>query len=917
MRSAPAHPVPVAPRRGDRRAVIWFAVVVALGHRRPRPGRRRPSPARRLRPGRSPREPDRRSPSSSDWTTFDHDPLRSGVDSSGNSFSPAAPAWTSPVFDGQLYGQPLVLGGRVFVATENDTVYALAADSGSVLWSNHVGTPLDPSTVPGLCGDIRPTVGITSTPVIDPAAGELFVVAAEAVAGGTRHHLVGMDVYTGAVLLDEVIDPVPANQAFLLQRASLALTDGRVIIGFGGNAGDCEPYNGWVVSAPEDGSVPVDASRWPRPNSQGAVWMGGAAPSVDAQGNVWVATGNSASHSSSDPYDYSDGVLELSPTMQPLDFFAPANWFQDNATDADLGSTAPALLPDGLVFQVGKSTTAYVLNQVIAGPRRRSGGPVDRVLLGPRRRGSRRPRRDSLRPLQQRDPRRDRARPRRRWRPGRPPAERTAHRSWPAGWCGPSGAGTSSPSTPAPGRPSSSSPSAARPPRSRRRPPPTVWCWRPRRTRSTPSPVRPDFPGRPTPAPAAPRLLVGGLRRGHLLLRRALPSSARPAPSTSTSRWSAWPPLPTVGATGWWPPTGASSPSATLAFFGSTGAIHLNRPVVGMAPTPDGRGYWLVASDGGIFSFGDAPFFGSTGAIHLNRPVVGMAATPDGRGYWLVASDGGIFSFGDAPFFGSTGAIHLNQPVVGHGRPLPTVGATGWWPPTGASSPSATPVLRLDRRHPPQPTGGRDGRRLPTVGATGWWPPTAASSPSATPPSSARPAPSTSTDRWSAWPAHRCGSPSGARGPGPGSGLLRQTRIRSTVTFRPAGGRAPTTPRPRCPVTRHPPGSMEGSVDGREHRDRHRAPDLRAGGGHCGRDHEPARGEERPLGSHARGHGRCLGRDRRQRRHPLRHPDRCRRHLLRRHGPEVDVRARATRPSGSGWPRTPISTGRRCSATTR
>jgi hypothetical protein len=86
-------------------------------------------------------------------------------------------------------------------------------------------------------------------------------------------------------------------------------------------------------------------------------------------------------------------------------------------------------------------------------------------------------------------------------------------------------------------------------------------------------------------------------------------------------------------------------------------------PIVGMASTPDGKGYWLVASDGGIFSFGDAPFYGSTGAMHLNQPIVGMA--PDGKGYWLVASDGGIFSFGDAPFYGSTGAMHLNQPIVG------------------------------------------------------------------------------------------------------------------------------------------------------------------------------------------------------------------------------------------------------------
>jgi hypothetical protein len=72
-----------------------------------------------------------------------------------------------------------------------------------------------------------------------------------------------------------------------------------------------------------------------------------------------------------------------------------------------------------------------------------------------------------------------------------------------------------------------------------------------------------------------------------------------------------------------------------------------------MAATPDGKGYWLVASDGGIFREGDAVFYGSTGSLHLNKPIVGMAATPDGKGYWLVASDGGIFRGGDAVFYGS------------------------------------------------------------------------------------------------------------------------------------------------------------------------------------------------------------------------------------------------------------------------
>jgi hypothetical protein len=111
-------------------------------------------------------------------------------------------------------------------------------------------------------------------------------------------------------------------------------------------------------------------------------------------------------------------------------------------------------------------------------------------------------------------------------------------------------------------------------------------------------------------------------------------------------------------------------------FFGSTGGMRLNQPVVGMATTPSGNGYWLVARDGGIFAFGDAGFFGSTGGMRLNQPVVGMAPTPSGRGYWLVAADGGIFAFGDAGFFGSTGAMHLNRPIIAMAA---APGGRGYW----------------------------------------------------------------------------------------------------------------------------------------------------------------------------------------------------------------------------------------------
>jgi hypothetical protein len=83
-----------------------------------------------------------------------------------------------------------------------------------------------------------------------------------------------------------------------------------------------------------------------------------------------------------------------------------------------------------------------------------------------------------------------------------------------------------------------------------------------------------------------------------------------------------------------------------------------------MAATADGRGYWMVAADGGIFAFGDAAYYGSMGQTRLNQPIVGLAATADGRGYWLVAADGGVFGFGDAHFYGSAVAEGLKT-VVG------------------------------------------------------------------------------------------------------------------------------------------------------------------------------------------------------------------------------------------------------------
>ena len=155
-----------------------------------------------------------------------------------------------------------------------------------------------------------------------------------------------------------------------------------------------------------------------------------------------------------------------------------------------------------------------------------------------------------------------------------------------------------------------------------------------------------------------------------LLVTLVVPSAVRASASTPT------PHVPGVSAYWLVASDGGVFSFGGAPFYGSTGNIHLNQPIVGMAGSANSGGYWLVASDGGIFSFGSAPFYGSTGNIHLNRPVVGMAAAPNGAGYWLVASDGGIFAFGNAPFYGSMGGQHLNRPIVGMAA---TPDGHGYW----------------------------------------------------------------------------------------------------------------------------------------------------------------------------------------------------------------------------------------------
>jgi Big-like domain-containing protein/putative pyrroloquinoline-quinone binding quinoprotein len=303
------------------------------------------------------------------WTTYRHDAARSGIDP--DSTSPLTPsrAWQTPALDGELYGQPLVSGSYVYVATENDSVYKLAAATGAVVWSEHLATPERSSVAP--CGDISPSIGVTSTPVIDPATERLYVVGAVSTSGVVHHELFALGLSSGQPIpgFPITVDPrYPNGGAAVnqLQRAGLALDGGRILIGYGGNDGDCNTYWGWLVSAPTDGTTGIDSFQVDTSHTAGAIWAAGNAPPLDAAGDVFIATGNGIGNSSSDP-EYGDSVVKLNGSASPLAWWAPPDWQSLDSTDADLGSSMPTLLPGGFLFQSGKDGNGYLLNSTALG----------------------------------------------------------------------------------------------------------------------------------------------------------------------------------------------------------------------------------------------------------------------------------------------------------------------------------------------------------------------------------------------------------------------------------------------------------------------------------------------------------------------------------------------------------------------
>jgi outer membrane protein assembly factor BamB len=550
------------------------------------------------------------------WNEYHADDAHTGTVSTPP-LLPSTAAWTSPALDGDVYGEPLFADGLILVGTTNDTADGLDPATGQVRWSTHLATPVPLSQLP--CGDVDP-LGILSTPVIDPALHRMFVVAEEeAAGGGVQHELVGLDTRSGAIATRQLVDPPGMDVRFQQQRSSLILDQGRVIVAFGGLDGDCGEYNGWLVSASETGTGPLQA--YATPGNEVAMWSAGG-PVVDGSGDIYMATGNG---SSTTTYDEGNSVLKFSPSLQLLDSFAVSQWADDNASDRDLDSAGPVLLGSNLLFEAGKRPTGYLLDTTHLGGiggQRFAGAdgcssfgseawspPMLYVACssGPMRAFEVNTGAATFTPA---------------WTsagPGDGPPIVAGGAVWSEDWQG----GTLYAYDPATGKTLASFPTGA----------------------------ADHFV---TPSVVGDEVVVG--------IGRQLHAYAGPAANLQA----------------FWGTTsdGGVDSYDGAPFRGSAGGVALARPVVGMASTPDHGGYWLVASDGGVFSFGDAAFHGSTGAMRLNKPIVGMAATPTGRGYWLVASDGGVFSFGDAAFHGSTGAMRLNKPIVGMAA-TPT--GRGYW----------------------------------------------------------------------------------------------------------------------------------------------------------------------------------------------------------------------------------------------
>jgi hypothetical protein len=276
------------------------------------------------------------------------------------------------VYAGTLYASGVSIAGGthnvVYVATVNNSVYAFDADSGgSALWHHNFNNGFRPpfhTEVGFACGnnytDMSGNMGIVGTPVIDGAAGTLYVVTRTVENGTWFQRLRALDITTGAERTTAqqigTIDPMLNNQ-----RAALSLSAGKVYVGWGSHC-DTGAYNGRMLVFDAGTLAQLGAFNTTPGGSQGGIWMAGAGPIIDASGNVFVPVGNGTSNPANN--QFAEALLKLGPTLTRLDYFMPSNFDALNANDLDLGSGGPIVVPGtNLLVQGGKGGgNCYLIN---------------------------------------------------------------------------------------------------------------------------------------------------------------------------------------------------------------------------------------------------------------------------------------------------------------------------------------------------------------------------------------------------------------------------------------------------------------------------------------------------------------------------------------------------------------------------